>query len=117
MDFGSGKAGERYTAKYLAKNGYKVIAKNYHSRFGEIDIIAENAEYIVFVEVKTREAGSQVSPVEAVTPSKQRKIISTARLYLSQYPTSKQPRFDVSAITTKNGKISDITYISNAFLT
>ena len=57
-----GVLGEDFTARYYEKLGYEIKEKNYHSRYGEIDVIAENEEYIVFVEVKTRKAGSMVSP-------------------------------------------------------
>ena len=55
MNNASGKIGEDYAAQFLTKKGYRVVARNYRSRFGEIDLIAENKEYIVFAEVKTRD--------------------------------------------------------------
>lgn len=115
MDSGTGKAGENHIAKLLKKQGYRILELNYHSRFGEIDIIAERAPYIVFVEVKTREKGSMVSPWEAITPAKQRKLILTAGSYLSTHPTSAQPRFDAAAVFTEQGKIVGEDYLENAF--
>ena len=63
----TGRTGEEYTAQWLREQGFSIIAQNYHSRYGEIDIIAEDGEYIVFTEVKVRRRGSMVSPLEAVT--------------------------------------------------
>ena len=64
---GIGDAGERFAAKLYRKAGYEIAARNYACRFGEIDIICENAEYIVFAEVKARELSSAYLPREAVT--------------------------------------------------
>jgi len=117
MNNASGKIGEDYAAELLSKKGYQIIERNYHSRFGEIDIIAENEEYIVFAEVKTRDEHFSVSPLEAVTVGKQRKIYKTALLYLQQHKTKLQPRFDVIGITTQSGAftVKSVEYIQNAF--
>lgn len=66
-----GDRGEDYTARYLEKQGFHIVERNWHSRYGEIDIIAENEEYLLFVEVKTRRAGSMVPGEAAVTAQKQ----------------------------------------------
>ena len=115
MDNSSGAAGENFAAEYLRKRGFKILRRNFHSRFGEIDIIACDPRYLVFVEVKTREKGSLVDPLEAVTVSKQRKIIRTAQLYLQQYPENLQPRFDVAAVTAAHGIPESLSYLENAF--
>lgn len=117
MDRGSGKAGEEYVCRLLKRRGYRILVQNYRCRFGEIDIIAEKRPYIVFVEVKTREKGSLASPWEAVTPEKQRKIIRTAEWYLSSHPIQLQPRFDVAAVETENGRMTGTEFLENAFLT
>lgn len=111
----TGCAGEDYAAEWLIEHGYRIVDRNYHSRFGEIDIIAENSQYIVFVEVKTREDGSMVSPVESVTRNKQRKILLTAQLFLQKSPSALQPRFDVAAVTTVYGEPLGLKYFDNAF--
>lgn len=114
-----GKSGEDITAAYLRKKGWAITKRNYHSRFGEIDIIAENDEYIIFVEVKTRAENSLTSPAEAVNLSKQRKIMLTAEDFLSKFTCELQPRFDVAEVTTyKNADGSfrySLNYIKNAF--
>lgn len=115
MDLGTGRKGEAFVAKLLKRKGFRILEKNYHSRFGEIDIIAENRQYIVFVEVKTREKKGMVAPFEAITPSKRRKLILTAKQYLAEHSTNLQPRFDAAAVYTENGKIVEEEYLENAF--
>ena len=113
-----GDRGEDYTARYLEKLGFHMVERNWHSRYGEIDIIAENEEYLLFVEVKTRKMGSMVSGEEAVTPQKQQKLRLTAECFLQQHPiSSKQPRFDVaSLVVNENGeKLLNFTYYEAAF--
>lgn len=90
-----GLAGEVLAARFLREKGYTILSSNYHSRFGEIDIIANDGPYIVFVEVKARSEGSIILPREAVTLEKQRKLLRTASLYMRAYPSNLQPRFDV----------------------
>ena len=93
-------------------------ARNFHSRYGEIDLIASNQSYLVFVEVKERKAGGLVSPLEAVTPQKKRRLIQTAVFYLGSHPTALQPRFDVVEILAPQGmatKRPGIRQIENAF--
>ncbi len=102
-------------AKLLRKKGFTVVEQNYRCRFGEIDIIAQNRQYIVFVEVKTRNSDSFFHPFEAVTPAKQRKILLTAGMYLEQHHISLQPRFDAAAVITENGKIVKTEYLENCF--
>lgn len=117
MNRDSGKAGEDAAAAFLLQKGYEIICRNYHSRFGEIDIIAKNSSCLVFVEVKTRDENYQVSPLEAVTSAKQNKIYKTALLYLQVNPTTLQPRFDVIGIVTKDDHrtICSVEHIENAF--
>ncbi len=114
----TGKGGEDRTAAFLRKRGWTVIKRNYQCRFGEIDIIAENAEYIIFVEVKTRNENSLFSPAEAVTPTKQQRIMLTAQDFLSKYESELQPRFDVAEVIVKHtatGDVYSLNYIENAF--
>lgn len=111
----NGKIGEEFTVKYLKKKGYKILTTNFHSRFGEIDIIAKKDKYIAFVEVKTRDEKFIVHPLEAVTKSKQKKIILTAQYYLQYSKENLQPRFDVASIICSNQKPISIDYIENAF--
>lgn len=111
----TGRLGENAVCEYLEKLGYSVILRNYRIRGGEIDIIASDNEYIVFVEVKTRKPDSLVSCFDAVNSRKINLIIKTASDYLTKNPCSLQPRFDVAGVTALDGQILDIDYIKNAF--
>ena len=110
-----GRRGESAAAEYLKKKKYRIVGLNYACRFGEIDVIAENRDYVVFVEVKQRKDAAFAEAKEFVTAAKQQRIISTAQLWLQSNPTEKQPRFDVIEIYGENGKINRINHIENAF--
>ena len=105
-----GAAGEDRAAAFLAAAGYRIITRNFHSRLGEIDIIAQKDAYIVFVEVKARKNSSTVGGVEAVSTSKQRKIIQTALFYLAGHRCNLQPRFDIIEVLPTR-----INHLQNAF--
>ena len=109
-----GKWGEDFTCRYLQQNGYEIIARNVHSRYGEIDMIAVDGPYIVFIEVKTRAQDAGTGPLEAVTPAKQRRIIQTALCYLQEHPSRLQPRFDVAAVVVGEEGLA-IEYLKDAF--
>lgn len=110
-----GKLWEIEACNYLRKKKYKLIAANYSTRFGEIDLIVENKKYICFVEVKQRDINSIATPREFVDKIKQDKIIKSAMIYLSHNKTEKQPRFDVVEISTKDDKIKSLKHLENAF--
>ena len=107
----SGAWGEALAAQYLKKKHYILVAAGYRCRFGEIDLIAKNRQYLVFVEVKLRKNSSFAQAREFVDLKKQARLRKTAMLYLSCHPTDLQPRFDVIEIyapggtTTQNPKI------------
>lgn len=110
-----GNTGEAIVSQYLKNKGYIITAQNYHSRFGEIDIIAENREVIAFVEVKTRFETSVTHPREAVDFNKQQKIKLTALQFLAHnFCEDLQVRFDVAEIIY-NGISYSINYIEGAF--
>lgn len=113
-----GTYGEQRAKNYLLKNGYEIVDSNYHSRFGEIDIIAVKKNIIAFVEVKTRSDGSMVKPVEAVNLKKAEKIIKTAHMYMTEKKINLQPRFDICEVTFNSCEESFrvIGYTKNAFL-
>lgn len=114
----SGTLGEQAVTELLRESGYTIVARNYHSRWGEIDIIVCDAKYIVFVEVKTRSSMRQAEPEEAVTRAKQQKIVRTALTYLQQYPQWQQyqPRFDVAAVVVSGSGVEQIRYLTDVFL-
>ena len=99
----TGGAGESAAARYLIARGYEIEAANYRSRYGEIDIIAKNREFVVFVEVKTRKSGAFARPMESVTRSKLEKIRQTALIWLAANKCDKQPRFDVIEVYMPDG--------------
>lgn len=112
---GLGAVGENSAADFLMKNKYKIIKRNFKTKFGEIDIIAGNNEYIVFVEVKTRTGIQYGLPCQAVNFKKQLVIGKVASMYLAQNRLSDQPcRFDVIEVLIQNGRTS-INHIMDAF--
>ncbi|MDR2687793.1 MAG: YraN family protein [Oscillospiraceae bacterium] len=111
-----GDAGEAFAAACLEAEGYRVIARNFSVRQGEIDIIARDARYLVFVEVKARKPGSMVRPEEAVDAPKQRRLRCAAEYYLAGRPTALQPRFDVMCVEHgPDGGLRLSNWIENAF--
>ena len=102
-----GRAGEVKAAEFLKKKGFKIIKTNYKTYIGEIDIIAEDGEYTVFIEVKTRTSEDFGMPSEAVTIAKQQKYYRVATEYLQKVKKLDTPcRFDVVEI--ENGQINHI---------
>lgn len=110
-----GNKGEDFAAEYYRKLGYEITQRNFHCRGGEIDIIAENGEYIIFVEVKTRADNSLYLPREAVDERKQKKLTLAAMKYLSQSGNEKQPQFDVFEVYSRGDRIYKFQRIENAF--
>ncbi len=115
-----GNAGEKAAAKFLKKQGYRILEKNYVSCGYEIDLIAQNREYTVFCEVKTRTLGhenpKESRPASAVTPEKQRKIISVAKFYLSNKNSSRNIRFDIIEVFVNEEKaVKKLNHLEAAF--
>lgn len=98
-----GSFGEDAAAAFLSKKGFTVIRRNFSCRLGEIDIIAEEGEYLAFVEVKLRKNADHGEAREFVTSAKQKRIILAAKYWLSRYPTELQPRFDVVEVYAPDG--------------
>lgn len=109
-----GALGEDIAARYLQRLGYRIIERNFRIRGGEIDVIAANDAFVLFVEVKLRSAGAMVSGAEAVGRHKASRIVKAACRWLEQQPACPQPRFDVIEITL-TGKKASINHIENAF--
>lgn len=114
-----GAAGEAWAAQYLTAHGYEILCRNYHSRYGEVDIIAAKGSFVAFVEVKCRKNGTMLDALEAVSPAKQQKLLLTAQSYLLSHPEEgRQPRMDVCGILAPQGvktEKPEIYYIENAF--
>ncbi len=98
-----GAWGEQRAAAYLKRKWYRLVAKNFRVRGGEIDLIAENRKYLVFVEVKTRQNADFAEAREFVDFHKQERIRMTASLWLANYETNKQPRFDIVEVYAPEG--------------
>ncbi|MDF2635845.1 MAG: protein yraN [Pelosinus sp.] len=112
-----GDIGEQAAVDYLHTAGYDILERKYRSKIGEIDIIAQIKDALVFVEVKTRRNTTYGFPAESVTYCKQKKIINTALCYLQQmHNINTQCRFDVIEIFLRdNGEIK-YNHIMNAFI-
>lgn len=122
-----GKIGEQLAADFLLKDGYSIVAQNVHLSKNEIDIIAEDRDFIVFVEVKTRtclypESGEYGIPSRAVDVGKRKNTVKAARDYLFEHYTQKQPRIDVIEVYLLEQKEPTLTptpikinHIRNAF--
>ena len=110
-----GDRGENVAAKYLRTLGYRILMRNFESKFGEVDIIARDGKTLVFVEVKTRK-DSDPEPEAQVNEHKQRQITKVASYYLTRYPNI-QPtvRFDVIAVVWPRNQDPIIRHIIDAF--
>ncbi len=110
-----GKNGEDLAAQYLERSGLKILERNYRFERGEIDLIAEEGEELVFVEVKARRSNTFGPPEDAVTEEKQEQIYAVADGYLFEHNINNRPcRFDVVAIEFRDG-CAEIRYIRDAF--
>ena len=108
-----GSSGERIAEEYLKKEGYDILARNFRTRLGEIDIVASKGEYLVFVEVKARKSEAYGFPSESVTYAKQRKISMVASQYIKlNMSFGAAVRFDVIEVYLTEGRIN---HIENAF--
>lgn len=115
-----GRLGEDRACAYLEELGFSVIGRNYHSRWGEIDVIAQNDTVLVFAEVKLRAEGALVGGLEAVNASKMKKIVRTAAVWLSENPSMLPVRFDVFEINTRKDRdgtvaVTGVVHIPSAF--
>lgn len=113
-----GTWGEAVAAAYLRKKRYHILATNYRCRYGEIDLIVHNREYLVFAEVKLRKSRHFAEAMEHVDFHKQNRLRTTAQMYLSENPTQLQPRFDVIEIYAPDGTETaqpEIIHLEDAF--
>lgn len=113
-----GYIGENKANLYLKKHGYKIHKRNFRTKTGEIDIIAEKEGVLVFAEVKTRMQSAYGTPAEAVNFRKQKNITETAKIYLMRLGVDTACRFDVIEVMLKKrliGYSAKINHIENAF--
>lgn len=110
-----GNIGEDVAIKFFRKKGYKILERNFRTKKGEIDLIAERDGQLVFVEVKTRSSENFGEPVQFVNVAKQKRILAAALFYLTKNKLwHKKVRFDIIGITKKGDNI-DIKHEKNAF--
>ena len=115
-----GAKGEEVAVSYLKSRGYRIVERNYRIRFGEIDIIAEQGDDLVFIEVKTRSGTLFGSPFESVTKQKQNQLSKVALEYISKQGFHDRPaRFDVVGIELQKGsetfQDAAVELLQNAF--
>lgn len=111
-----GRLGEEAAVRKLLQDGYRIIHQNYLCRSGEVDIIAEHQDHVVFVEVKTRSPRAWDTPASAVTSEKQARVIRAATYYMSGFRNPSLVRYDiVGVITDDDGKIKTVEVKRNAF--
>ncbi len=112
-----GEWGESVAAHHLEAKGYKIVARNWRCRQGEIDLVAEVGEELVFVEVKTRRGRAMGLPEEALTPHKSRKLLELGQLYMAAHDLDVDWRIDLVAVELEpSGKLMRCEHIPNAVL-
>jgi len=115
-----GRVGERLAIEHLRRLGYRLVAQNHRTRFGELDLIVCDDTWLVFVEVKTRRVSARAgSALEAIPPPKQRQVRSMAAAWLAETidrPRSRELRFDVVAVTVdRHGRLVALDHVEAAF--
>ena len=113
---GLGRTGERLAAEELTRQGYCILERNFRCSYGEIDLIAEEGDELVFVEVKTRRGTAYGLPEEAVTVRKQQKLVQVATCYLDLHQSMERAwRIDVVAVQMSiHGKLEEIRVYQHA---
>jgi len=111
-----GARGEVIAERYLAQRGVRILERGFRVRSGEIDLIAEEGEELVFVEVKTRTSSRFGDPLDAVTPAKRRRIVRAASLYLQSKGAWDRPcRFDLIAVRLAPDGQVEVEHLPGAF--
>ena len=111
-----GVLGERLALCFLKQQGYKILLQNYETPLGEIDLIAREGDWLVFVEVKTRRSDASGTPADSVTPRKRWQIVKVAQSYLNRYGLHDHPcRFDVVSVGIRPPGMHEIELIRDAF--
>ncbi len=110
-----GKAGEDLAERYLKRQGYAIVERNYRCPLGEIDLIALNKRVVVFVEVKTRRVDTSGAPLESVNAVKQRRLKRTALHYLNKHRLhDRDVQFDVVGISLRSDPPA-VQHVRHAF--
>jgi putative endonuclease len=119
-----GELGERIAEEHLAARGYRIVARNFRTRYGELDIIAADDRALVFCEVKTRLAGTRrgpAGPLDAIGPRKRERLRRMATQWLAEAPADARPwrlllRFDAIGVTLNSGgELLALEHVEDAF--
>ncbi len=111
-----GRLGERIACRYLLRQGFDILARRYHARWGEVDIIAFEGPVLVFVEVKTRSTSEFGDPSEFVDWQKRQSLRLAAEEFIARYDMGEYSyRFDIVAVLAPATEDEDITLFRNAF--
>ena len=111
-----GQAGESAAEEYLRRKGYRILARNLRSSLGELDLVAEDGQVLVFVEVKARRTDAFGGAIHAVHHRKQEKLIQLSAQYLARHHIKNRLcRFDVVLLQGPNAGALQIEHIQNAF--
>lgn len=105
-----GQTGEKKAQNYLKRRGFKIVTTNFHSRFGEIDIVATDDEVLHFIEVKT---SKNYDPFERITPSKYQKLLKTIDFYLYTHSTTLPYQLDAIIVRDEVEWVQNISIISH----
>ncbi len=114
-----GRAGERLALQHLERLGYRQVARNHRTRFGEIDLVMRHGSTLVFVEVKTRRSQRSSAPWDSLDERKRRQVRRLAAAFLSEKPQRPRPRtvrFDaIGVLLNCQGQLMRLDHIENAF--
>jgi putative endonuclease len=110
-----GNMGEEAAVNYLISQGYVILDRNWRCGHLELDIVALDGDFLAIVEVKTREVNSIVSPIEAMTKSKQKNLINAANGYVFRCKRHEEVRFDIVSVIHHNGQVVKVELIKYAF--
>jgi len=119
-----GERGERLAATHLERAGYTILARNFRTRFGELDLVAADNRCLIFCEVKTRIAGTRrgpAGPLDAIGPRKRAQVRAMAREWLASPASSDRPRrpelrFDaIGILVSRGGELVSLDHVENAF--
>jgi putative endonuclease len=119
-----GELGERMAREHLTRAGYAVLATNFRTRFGELDVVAADSRCLVFCEVKTRIAGTRrgpAGPLDAIGPRKRAQVRAMAREWLASNAAGQRPhrpelRFDaIGILLTRSGRLVSLDHLEDAF--
>lgn len=119
-----GERGERLAAAHLERAGYTILARNFRTRFGELDLVAANDRCLIFCEVKTRIAGTRrgpAGPLDAIGPRKRAQVRAMAREWLASSASSDRPRrpelrFDaIGILVSRGGELVSLDHVEDAF--